>query len=443
MMKRTSRATIVATLAIAACAGLVALAPTAQATELYWDANGTEPGFGDTIVGTWGTDSYWTTDSSGLFADTPGTATTTAADILRVNMTPVNNFQMDVSGDVHAYNIVNLPSHVTDTTINGPGTIHVHTSGLGDANAVLSGHNDLKVTVNPNLVLEAAGGSTVALHDQGGNNSTIWINGSITSTNTVDLYYNDPGKLFLNDAVDLQGGNFITESGGSWRPKHHEMADGVLGSGVHHVYRSGPQGGHGGDKGRLVLGADQAYTGDTFLDTSVIRLTADTSLPSTTSVFITGVESDVTDGLMELFFAGTNVISGLHFWDDDNDVFVAQAFGTWGAVGNGFSEYESGFFTGTGTLLVAAPTLDGDTNDDGVVDAADYIAVKMNMGQASGAVLADGDFNEDGKVDWYDLQILQDHYGETSAAGGTIPEPGTLALLALGGLAALRRRRNK
>jgi len=90
--------------------------------------------------------------------------------------------------------------------------------------------------------------------------------------------------------------------------------------------------------------------------------------------------------------------------------------------------------------LVEYVTVVPDANGDGVVDAADYIIVKANMGQATGVGLADGDFNEDGTVDWGDLQILAAAM-DAGAAGETIPEPATLGLLALGALAVTRRKR--
>ena len=83
----------------------------------------------------------------------------------------------------------------------------------------------------------------------------------------------------------------------------------------------------------------------------------------------------------------------------------------------------------------------GDADGDGDVDAADYIALKTNMGQPTGATTAQGDFDGDGDVDWYDLQILQGNYGAGSAGASTIPEPATLGLLAIGAVAVLRRRR--
>jgi hypothetical protein len=92
------------------------------------------------------------------------------------------------------------------------------------------------------------------------------------------------------------------------------------------------------------------------------------------------------------------------------------------------------YITGVGTTAVI-----GDANGDGVVDGADYIIVKENLGQATGAGVADGDFDEDGTVEWDDLQTL---IGAMNPAGGTtIPEPATLGLLTIGALAVVRRRR--
>jgi len=83
-----------------------------------------------------------------------------------------------------------------------------------------------------------------------------------------------------------------------------------------------------------------------------------------------------------------------------------------------------------------------DTNNDGVVNAADYITLKRNMGQGVGtAGAAAGDFNKSGTVDFDDLQLLLAHYGESAGAPATIPEPATLGLLAIGAVALLRRRR--
>lgn len=57
------------------------------------------------------------------------------------------------------------------------------------------------------------------------------------------------------------------------------------------------------------------------------------------------------------------------------------------------------------------PSMPGDANGDGRVDATDYIAFKRHYGLGSGATRADGDFDGDSDVDWYDLQELAANMG--------------------------------
>ena len=52
-----------------------------------------------------------------------------------------------------------------------------------------------------------------------------------------------------------------------------------------------------------------------------------------------------------------------------------------------------------------------------------------------------GDANNDGAVDVIDLGILAKNYDWTGAPAGAVPEPASMILLALGGLALLRRRK--
>jgi len=115
----------------------------------------------------------------------------------------------------------------------------------------------------------------------------------------------------------------------------------------------------------------------------------------------------------------------------------------------------------------------GDANGDNVIDLQDFGILKQNFGLSHGATWEMGDFTRDGAVDlqdfglqkecfggpipfpWtrgdftcdgiVDLQdfgILKDNFGRTTGdvPMDAIPEPGTLALLALGGLAPLRHR---
>jgi len=102
--------------------------------------------------------------------------------------------------------------------------------------------------------------------------------------------------------------------------------------------------------------------------------------------------------------------------------------------------------------------LPGDVNDDGTVGFDDLIILARNYGKTN-AAWADGDFDGDGKVDFGDLIILARHYGQALAtnqlatfdpafsadvehAFADVPEPSGMPLLALAGLAMVRRARN-
>ncbi|KKM25316.1 hypothetical protein LCGC14_1596200 [marine sediment metagenome] len=95
--------------------------------------------------------------------------------------------------------------------------------------------------------------------------------------------------------------------------------------------------------------------------------------------------------------------------------------------------------------------LAGDFNTDGTVNITDLGALASNW-QASGPGVnwSDGDVNHDGKVNITDLGAVASNWkheyappaAATMGGGQPVPEPGTLALLAVGAAAlALRRRR--
>ena len=85
----------------------------------------------------------------------------------------------------------------------------------------------------------------------------------------------------------------------------------------------------------------------------------------------------------------------------------------------------------------------GDGNLDGGVEGADYTVWADHYGQAGG--WAEGDYNGDGWVDGADFTLWADYFGATGgisfkASGTLIPEPATLAMLAAGAAALMRRR---
>ena len=81
------------------------------------------------------------------------------------------------------------------------------------------------------------------------------------------------------------------------------------------------------------------------------------------------------------------------------------------------------------------PPLPGDANRDGKVNVQDLSILATNWGKDP-AVWEEGNFNTDTVVNVQDLSILATNW--TGAA--TVPEPASAALLALGGLALIRRK---
>ena len=91
----------------------------------------------------------------------------------------------------------------------------------------------------------------------------------------------------------------------------------------------------------------------------------------------------------------------------------------------------------THDLTFSLPSLTpGDANGDGYVNSDDASILAQHWLQISGATWADGDFNGDGAVNDRDATLLAANWQGT-AAEASVPEPSTLVLLSVGGLALL------
>jgi hypothetical protein len=102
-----------------------------------------------------------------------------------------------------------------------------------------------------------------------------------------------------------------------------------------------------------------------------------------------------------------------------------------------FSDYEVHVYA----LTAAPPPIPGDVNLDGQVDGLDLTYVGAYW-QVSGTDWITGDLNGDGETNGLDLNIVGENWQVgVPAPGETVPEPTTLALLALGATAMMLRRR--
>lgn len=84
-------------------------------------------------------------------------------------------------------------------------------------------------------------------------------------------------------------------------------------------------------------------------------------------------------------------------------------------------------------LTMFAIGLAGDYNQNGVVDAADYVVWRNTMGAAGNGLAADG--NGDKVVNQADFDVWKSQFGKTNGSGSTlaanVPEPATAGLLLL------------
>jgi hypothetical protein len=140
-------------------------------------------------------------------------------------------------------------------------------------------------------------------------------------------------------------------------------------------------------------------------------------------------------------FGGTYVVADT---GGINEEFAVWGGGNIGAAYIANVAYDVDLGGGAvGLAVTLHAQLDGDVDLDGEVARGDVLALRGGFGSPD-ADWFDGDLTFDGDVNYLDYIAVKRSMGDSvPAGGGMIPEPATLALLALGALAGLRRRRRR
>ncbi|HVT29621.1 MAG TPA: autotransporter-associated beta strand repeat-containing protein [Lacipirellulaceae bacterium] len=207
--------------------------------------------------------------------------------------------------------------------------------------------------------------------------------------------------------------------------------------------------------GKLILSNANTYAGGTTISAGDVELAGASAKLGTGNVTVSGsgtsltIDSGVSNALNESAtlnlggFATMNLGSGIN---DRISTLVLdgaqQPNGTYGSSQSDAVNKLDFYFSGTGILTVGPSILAGDYNNDGIVNAADYVVWRKNVGQPAQTLPNDTTGVIVGNAQ-YDL--WRSNFGNASPAPGAgaslgsspVPEPSLAGLLIIG-FAALR-----
>ncbi len=210
--------------------------------------------------------------------------------------------------------------------------------------------------------------------------------------------------------------------------------------------------------GTLIVTGENTYAGGTDIVQGTFRLSGSAATAGTGNVLVDGVtdrgngilasgkldiQSDVLNGIADtaivtltggtfggqaILGAGINeLIGGLVL----GDVTQTQA-GTYGSSASGADFQFDQYFSGLGVFTIPGSAgLDGDYNNDGIVNAADYVLWRKSP----------DDFGGPTGYNTWKTNFGMSNGGSGSATG--VPEPGTLVFVALGFSLAIGCRRQR
>jgi autotransporter-associated beta strand protein len=206
--------------------------------------------------------------------------------------------------------------------------------------------------------------------------------------------------------------------------------------------------------GTLKISGANTYGGGTNVSIGTLELLSSSATLGTGNVAATGagttlaIDSGVTDAIgnaatlslsnSAIMNLGTGVNERVGFLSLDTAFQPNTTYGS--SQSNAVVKLDQ-YFSGTGILTVGPSILAGDYNNDGIVDSADYVVWRANVGQPSQSLPNDTTGVLIGTAQY---NLWRSNFGSTTAvpgsgstlSGGATPEPTSIGLLAIG-LAAL------
>ncbi len=335
-------------------------------------------------------------------------------------------------------------SSTGDVTVDGDGSTWTNSSVLF-------------VGYNGSGTLNITGGGAVSNTDgnigyKSGTTGTVTVDGpGSTWTNTGYLHV---GGRFTSDTgtgtLNITGGSVVT-AGGDTRVGGYSGATGTVtvdGAGSTWTNSSDL---YVGDEGIGTLNIDNGGAVTVGGNLSINSLsTLDVLLASTSDPLLDVAGSNAyLDGMLSVDLADGFTLSrgDLFTLIDLTDIsktltgtFIGLAQGDSVGIFDSLDLFIS-YAGGDGNDVVLYTYLPGDFDGDGDVDGVDFSHWQTGYPTASGASLADGDADGDGDVDGADFGLWQENYPTNLGGTTMIPEPATLGLLLMGGLALLKRRK--
>jgi autotransporter-associated beta strand protein len=181
--------------------------------------------------------------------------------------------------------------------------------------------------------------------------------------------------------------------------------------------------------GTLTLTAANTYTGGTTISNGTLELSGASARLGTGNVTITGsgsflkINNGVADGLnnaatLSIANGGLlNLTAGVTERVTSLSLdTVFQPNGTYGSSQSIAANKFDDYFTGTGILTIGPPILAGDYNSNGFVDAADYVTWRENVGQPSQTLANDTTGQLTGNAQYV---LWRSNFANTTAVPGS------------------------